>query len=367
MEDWQTIRCLAGKGHSQRFIARAVKRSRNAVARALREDLPPDYQRESFVQQALEGFRSEVWKGLGRGLSGIRLLAAVRQSGYGGSAATFYRWLAGVKEDAALGESSCRFETDPGEQAQFDWSPYTLSLGGELVRVLIYAMALGYSRRVHWYPSLSEKQDSVMEAIEEGWRHFGGACRQLLIDNARSMVLRHRRSDIRWNQRFLALCGHYRIQPIAAAPGHPQTKGKVENPFRALEGRFITGGEWRDFEHLALELARFEAGWEDRVHQTTRIPPSVRFEEERPFLLPLPLQPFLGCLSHLREVNNDGLFSFSGTRYCVPIQFGLKQVRVRTRQGRELLVYNPKGEQITDHSPRAAAAGLPAPASAGVL
>jgi transposase len=349
LEDWQTIRHLAAAGHSQRAIARIVKRSRKAVAHALKDDSPPVYEREPFRKVALEGFRAVVEQGLEAGLCGSRMLCSLRGSGYGGSDATFYRWLAQVRKERSAEQGSCRFETGPGEQAQFDWSPYTLRIGGSQLRVLVYALLLGYSRRVHWYPSLSEKQDSVLEAIEAGWRHFGGACRYLLTDNAKSMVLRHRRSEVRWNSQFLALCGHYRVQPIAATPGHPQTKGKVENPFRVLENRFLKGSEWRDFDHLTEDLARFEAQWEQREHQTTRVAPSARFEEERPRLLALPREPFLGCLHHLREVSLDGLFSFDGTRYCVPVHLGLTQVRVRSRQGREIVVYHPKGEEVIRH------------------
>src|SRR5437879_9456516 len=109
------------------------------------------------------------------------------------------------------GNSEC-FETPPGFQAQFDWSPYTIDLGGELFRVIVFCMVLGYSRRKHYTASLDETQASIFEAIESCLRHFGASPKQLLIDNAKAFVLDPNPAHFRWNPQFLELCGHYRIR-----------------------------------------------------------------------------------------------------------------------------------------------------------
>src|SRR5207237_7468945 len=132
-----------------------------------------------------------------------------------------------------------------------------------------------FSRRVHWFPSLAVDQEAVTEGLEVGLRHFGGACRFLLVDNAKVFLTAHRGADVRWNAAFLRFAGHYRFAPIAGGVRHPQGKGKVENPFGHLEELCLRGRAWRDWDHFQAELTAFEQRWEQRVHGTTKVPPAV--------------------------------------------------------------------------------------------
>lgn len=348
VEMWQQIRHLAALGKSRRVIAQELGLSRNTVAKALGRVGPPRYTRSQSPGPP-QPWQEAVAAGVRRGLSGARLLEEARQRGYCDSRATFYRWLAAYQEQHRESVATCRFETDPGEQAQFDWAEYSLALGGIAAKVYVYSLLLGYCRRVHWFPSLAVNQGAAFEALEAGWRHFGGACRFLLVDNAKVFLTYHRGSEVRWNPNFLRLCGHYSVQPIAATPRHPQSKGKVENPFGRLEERFLVGSAWRDFDHFQAELLTFEGRWEQRVHGTTKVPPVVRFEQERPVLLPLPSGPFLQLEETFRQVSKDCLISYGGVRYSVPWPYAGKQVLVRSSQGRDLVVYAQSGELLARH------------------
>ena len=351
VEQWQQIRHLDALGKSQRQIANELGLNRRTVARALAAEAPPRYERTGALSP-LQPWESTLAAGVRGGLRGSRVLREVRQAGYTGSRTAFYdRWTALVeahKEPVA----ACRFETDPGEQAQFDWAEYTLSLGGIAHKVYLYALLLSYSRRVHWFPSLACNQAAVFEGLEAGFRHFGGVCRFLLIDNPKVFVHRHQGAETQWNANFQRLAGHYRFQPIACTPRHPQGKGKVENPFGHLEQLFLTGSAWREWDQFQAELTRFEAEWEQRLHGTTKEKPGDRFLREQKTLLPLPPQPFLGWAEEFRYVSKDCLISFGGVRYSVPWAYAGKQVLVRPSQGREVAVYATGGQLLARHALR---------------
>src|SRR5438309_3970000 len=214
-----------------RAICREVGVSRKAVRRALRLDGTPRYSRPQRPNPKLVPFEAEIRRlYFTEHLIGSRILREVRPA-YTGSASALYTYLKGLRASVPSSKETERFEPPPGFQAQFDWSPYTIDLGGELFRVIVFCMVLGYSRRKHYTASLDETQASIFEAIESCLRHFGASPKQLLIDNAKAFVLDPNPAHFRWNPQFLELCGHYRIRPRACQPYRAQTKGKSNDHF----------------------------------------------------------------------------------------------------------------------------------------
>ena len=227
---------------------------------------------------------------------------------------------------------------------------YTITLGGQTVKLTLFCLTLAFSRRKFYWPSLDATQASVFEALEAALRHFGGAPKEVLVDNARALVLEAHPDQPVWNPHFLELCGHYRLQPRACQPARPQTKGKVERPFYYLEQQFIKGNTWADWDALARDLAVFTADdLDQRPHGTTGEPPLERFAREQAYLTPLPAVPFIGTHELMRKVSWDCLVPYEGSRYSVPWPYAGKQVWLRPSQGVKLLIRNQRGEAIALH------------------
>lgn len=78
-----------------------------------------------------------------------------------------------------------RFESAPGQQAQIDWKesvPFVLRDTGEIIRINIFAMVLGYSRFKVFKPSLFMTQDVVLHLLGEIFETIGGVPTYLITN-----------------------------------------------------------------------------------------------------------------------------------------------------------------------------------------
>lgn len=352
LEAWTTIRHLHAQGKSIRRICRALHLARKTVRRALRSPEPPRYQRKPTENAQLAPFLPLIQQmTVEEHLIGSRILSEIRARGYEGSAAAFYRTWARLRPAQPDPRVTERFETAPGEQCQFDWSPYTVLLGGARTRVIVYNTILGYSRRQFNWPSRDETAASIYEALEEAFWHFGGVPKRALVDNAGAFVADARPAHFQWHPQFLELCGYYRTEPRACRVRRARTKGKVERPFFFTEQHFIKGNSGTAFETFSRDLLRFTAEVLDvREHGTTHQPPIERFAEEVPYLTPLPQTRYIGIHALTRKVSWDCLIPYEGSRYSVRWVYAGKRVWVRVSQGVRLEVRSSLGEVIARHA-----------------
>jgi transposase len=354
VEGWTTIRYLHAQGKSIKAIAAELGVARNTVRLALRREGPPKYRRPPRPNPQLVPFADEIERMVvGERFIGSRILRELRKLGYAGGDTALYAYLRRRREGLPDPRLTVRFETAPGEQGQFDWSPYSVLLGGLTTKVVVFCLTLGYSRRKLFLPSLVETQPAIFEALETSWRYFGGTTRELLVDNPRAFVTNANPARFAWNRHFLELCGHYRVQPVACHPHRPRTKGKVERPFFSLEQQVIKGSAWTDLDDFARALLGYSQELDDHVHGTTGERPSDRFEREggeRACLTPLPTRPFVGSHEEVRKVSWDCLVSFGGNRYSVPWPYAAQQVWLRPSRGTHLLIRDQHGEEIARHA-----------------
>jgi len=351
MEAWVTIRYLRAQGRSIKGIARELGISKNTVKRALKANKPPHYQRPPRDNPQLVKLKEQIEEMLfEKEFIGTRILKEIQQIGYTGSKSALYRFISKLKAEKGNGKAVERFETPPGHQAQFDWSAYTVMIGGKLKRVIIFSFILSYSRRKHFFASLREDQLSCFEALEDSFHHFGGVPKEILVDNAAQFVISRVGHIIKWNPRFLEFCGHYRIKPVACKVKRPKTKGKVERPFYPLEQHFIKGREFESFEEFIKKLHEYERELDYVTHSTISLRPIDRFLKESSFLIPLPETPFISTKEIFRKVTSDCLISYDGNRYSVPWPYAGKHVWIRVSQGRYLKVFSQKGVLIATHT-----------------
>ena len=357
MDIWTSIKVLKEKGQSIKKIARELRISRNTVRKVLRKGSYREFRNTDEVKAKVSRshaaqFHDQLIEMLiKQKFIGTRIFNEIKTQGYEGSRSALYEYLRHLKGALALSKICERYETSPGEMMQFDWSDYTVMIGEALHKVHVFDTILAYSRYRKYSGSLDVKQGSVIEAIEDAVRFFEGTAKTILVDNAKTMVLKHARGDLEWNPKFLEVMGYYGVEPKACCPHRPQTKGKVENPFYFLQEHFIKGHEFSSFADFLAKLAVFNDAVNARRHQGTGETPLDRFlRDEKQVLKPVPEHPFIGVSEEFRKVSHDCLISVLANKYSVPCVYAGKSVWVRISQGSRLHVFSQQGKLIANHA-----------------
>lgn len=345
MYKWQRIKTLHAQGVSIRKIAKILSVSRNTVRKYLRDTNPPYFKGREYEKQ-LERYREEIREMLDKGYIGTRIYNELIFKGYTGSLSSVHRFLRDLKkDDEALKSATTRVETDPGEQMQYDWKEWTLAVKGKPVKIYIHEVVLSCSRMKYYAFSLSITTADVIRALVDAIAFFGGYARELVMDNAKQMVITHQKDGIiRYNDEFLKFCGLYGIHPSACENYRPRTKGKSERPFYYVQEQLLRGLEVDNLNDFAVKLKEFQDKYNQRPHSKLGRPPEQMFREEEAYLLKIPsFEPALLHYKEPRKVSNDGYISHNGNLYPIPMRYCTKTVWIEIIYGRQMKVYDETG------------------------
>ena len=104
-------------------------------------------------------------------------------------------------------------------------------------------------------------------------------------------------------------------------------KGKVESGVGHAKKTPLKGKRFESLEEAQAYLDHWEERWADtRIHGTTK---RQVFAEEKPALLPLPLEPFRYYQYGKRTVNLDGCVEVDAAYYSAPPGWIGRQVQVQ--------------------------------------
>lgn len=292
------IRILDRQAESIRQICRRTGLSRNTVRRYLRDREAGRYGPRASRPTKLDPFMDYLQERIAHArpewIPATVLLRELRERGYEGGISQLKSWLAPFKRPAE--DPVVRFETPPGQQMQADFTH--IRRGGE--RLLAFVATLGYSRSAFVRFLSREDFPAWREGLLGAFEHFGGVPEQVLMDNAKAVVLER---DVygeglhRWHPGMLDLAEQCGFQLRVCRPYRARTKGKVERFNGYLKGSFVVPlkaslkavGLALDLDTANREVLRWLAEVADRrVHATTGVAPCERLAEERARLQPLP-------------------------------------------------------------------------------
>lgn len=173
----------------------------------------------------------------------IRLFEELRGLGYAGGYDAVRRYARRWSRERGASTTSAYVPLSfaPGEAYQFDWSHEVVLLSGTTVVVKAAHVRLCHSRMlfVRAYPR--ETQEMVFDAHDRAFALFKGTCRRGIYDNMKTAVETiFVGKGRRYNRRFLQMCSHYLVDPVACTPASGWEKGQVKNQVGLVRERFFT-------------------------------------------------------------------------------------------------------------------------------
>ena len=206
----------------------------------------------------------------------------------------------------------------PGEAYQFDWSHEVVLINGTTVIVKVAHVRLCHSRMlfVRAYPR--ETQEMVFDAHDRAFAFFKGACTRGIYDNMKTAVETiFAGKDRLYNRRFLQMCSHFLVDPVACTPASGWEKGQVENQVGLVRERFFAPrlrvksydelNAWLLDQAIAYAKAHRHPEFKDQTVWQV-------FEAERASLVPYPGR-FDGFHAVPASVSKTCLVRFDNNRY----------------------------------------------------
>jgi transposase len=351
------------RGRSIKEIVRELHVSRNTVRKILRSGATAfAYEREVQPLPKLGRWRVDLDRLLAANagkasrerLTLIRIFEELRALGYEGGYDAVRRYARGWRRErsAATVDAYVPLSFAPGEAYQFDWSHEVVLINGTTVMIKVAHVRLCHSRMlfVRAYPR--ETQEMVFDAHDRAFAFFKGTCTRGIYDNMKTAVetIFVGRERL-YNRRFLQMCGHYLVEPVACTPASGWEKGQVENQVGLVRERFFTPRlRVKSYDELnALLLDQCIAYAKAHTHPEFRDRTIWQvFEAERPKLVPYAGR-FDGFHALPAAVSKTCLVRFDNNRYSVvasavgrPVEIRAYAERIEIRQDGRIVGSHPR-------------------------
>jgi transposase len=250
-------------------------------------------------------------------------------------------------------EACAVIETAPGEEAQVDYGTGPMvrdPRSGKYRRMRLFVLTLGYSRKAVRLLVFQSSTQNWAELHEKAFRRLGGCTRVVVLDNLREGVLKPDIYDPTINPVYADMLRHYGVVAMPCRVRDPDRKGKVESGVGHAQKTPLKGMRFESPEEAQAYLDHWEARWADtRIHGTTKRQVAAMFAEERPALLPLPLEPFRYYQFGERTVHLDGCVEVEAAYYGAPSGWIGRRVSVQWDAHQVRLLNPSTGQLLREH------------------
>ena len=250
--------------------------------------------------------------------------------------------------------ATMRINRKPGETMEVDWAGDTLHvtdfMTGGMITAYVFVSALAYSGYSYVEAFYSMTMEDWVTAHVNAYAYFGGATRLLVPDNLKVGVISNTRTQTLLNKTYQSLAEHYGTAVLPARVRAAQDKSKVERTVGIIETWIMAALMNVQFFSLPeLNAAIKEKLEEFNTKEFQKIKGSRRekFNQEKPFLLPLPKHPFELSEWKVATVGRDYHIACLGQYFSVPYKYIGKKVDLRITKNVIEIYY--EGLRICSH------------------
>ena len=212
-------------------------------------------------------------------------------------------------------------------------------------------MKLSHSRMPFVRAYHRETQELVFDAHDKAFLFYGGVCRRGIYDNMKTAVEAIFVGKARqYNRRFLQMCSHHLIEPVACTPAAGWEKGQVENQVGNLRDRLfrpkprvkslVELNAWLEDQCIAYAKRTRHPEFKDRTVWDV-------YQDERASLMEL-RGPFDGFVEKAVRATTTCLIMADRNRYSVDARAAGRMVLVRSHAERIVVLFEE--EVVADHS-----------------
>jgi len=247
-----------------------------------------------------------------------------------------------------------RLEFLPGEEAQVDYGAGapTLHTRGKYRRPRLFVMVLKYSGRAFRKVVWKSSKETWCRLHEEAFRYFGGCPQYVILDNLKEGVIKADIYDPDLNVLYTAMLSHYGVVADPARVNDPNRKGTVENGVKYTQDTALKG---RRFDHIEAQndwLRHWEERWAAlRIHGRAKRQVEEMFQEEKTYLAPLPLAPFVYFRQGTRTVYDDGTIQVGNCYYAASPAPLYSKVVIRVYD-EEIEILDPSRMEVIRRHPK---------------
>jgi transposase len=276
----------------------------------------------------------------------------VDRHGFTGSYESVKRFVRKLRGGTAV-EARCVIETAPGEEAQVDYGTGPMvrdPATGKYRATRLFVLTLGYSRKCVRLLSFKSSSRIWCELHETAFRRLGAVPKIVILDNLGEGVITPDIYDPSLNPLYRDMLAHYGAVAMPCRVRDPDRKGKVESGVGHAKRTPLKGQRFESLEQAQAYLDQWEERWADtRIHGTTKRQVAAMFNEEKPSLQPLPIEPFRYYQYGERTVHLDGCVEVEAAYYSAPPGWIGRHVRVQF-DGKRVRLLDPRtGQLLREH------------------